>query len=104
MWNMLLLHNFRRTNRRRHAVSDNDEAQSSDIFAWRYFRAALHLLKDVAWHHLMNFPDCVLNPHCGSWAVESDGGTFSEGYDDEQIFWEIIDFRNLARRSGIGCP
>ncbi|KRB31165.1 MULTISPECIES: hypothetical protein [Mesorhizobium] len=56
----------------------------------------------IAWHHHMNFPDCVLNPHRGRWAitVESASGTFSESYEAEpksvlrEI--EVLYFRNLA--------
>lgn len=57
------------------------------------------------WHHHMNFPDCVFNPHRGQWAItiESDAGTFSEAYEDEPVDVlrevEVIYFRNLAAKS-----
>lgn len=61
--------------------------------------------RGVAWHHHMNFPDCVFNPHKGKWAitVESDAGTFSEAYDDEPVDVlrevEVIYFRNLEQKA-----
>lgn len=61
--------------------------------------------KGIAWHHHMNFPDCVFNPHRGKWAItiESAAGTFSEAYDDEPIDVlrevEVIYFRNLEQKA-----
>ena len=58
-------------------------------------------VRDVPWHHHMNFPACAFNPTKGKWAitVESAEGTFHESYDDEPVDVlrevEVLYFRKL---------
>jgi hypothetical protein len=60
--------------------------------------------KSHHWHHHMNFPDCVFNPHRGKWAItiESDEGVFSEAYEEEPVDVlrevEVIYFANLDKK------